>query len=396
MVPLRLFFKISTVTAAVFVVTLLLNSVSVAAAPEEIKIVTPFPRIEVNPGQNIQLSININNLSSGYETISLEVSAPQGWQATLKSGGYLVKMVSLAPFENQPISLTITQPTGVNLGSYTVEIKALDESGNVKDTLSLVIDVAEVSPLGLTLSTSSPTIEGPAGKSFQFSVDLVNETGEERDIDLSYIAQANWTVTFSPGYESTLVRAVHMKAGERKTLRITVTPAADADAGEYPITVVASSGAYSQTLDLKAIITGTYAMELSTSDGLLNLSAPQGEVTTLTMVVKNTGSGLLEKMNFRSTAPSGWEIDFEPDQVALIQPGSSAQVLVGIKPVSDAIPGDYSVRLTAYTSGTNSVSQTLELRVTVLGSMAWGLVGLFIIIVVVLGLVFIFWRLGRR
>jgi uncharacterized membrane protein len=187
-----------------------------------------------------------------------------------------------------------------------------------------------------------------------------------------------------------------MKAGERKTLRITVTPASDADAGEYLITVLATSGPYSQSLDLKAIITGTYTMELSTSDGLLNLNAPQGEVTTLTMVVKNTGSGTLEKIGFRSITPSGWEVTFEPDQIAAVPPGSSAQVVVSIKPASDAIPGDYSLRITAYTSGSNSVSQTLELRVTVLGSIAWGLVGLAIIIVVVLGLVFIFWRLGRR
>jgi uncharacterized membrane protein len=388
--------RVSVILTSAFLCALLLGSASVTAASGEVKIVTSFPRIEVNPGQSIQLSVNINNLSAEYQTLSLEVTAPQGWQATLKSGGYLVKMVTLAPYENKPLSLTITQPTGVSLGSFTVVIKAKDASGNVVDSLSIIIDVAEVSPLGLTLSTTSPSIEGPAGKSFQFSVDLVNDTGEERDIDLSYIAPAQWTVTFSPGYESTLVRAVHMKAGERKTLRITVTPASDADAGEYLITVLATSGPYSQSLDLKAIITGTYTMELSTSDGLLNLNAPQGEVTTLTMVVKNTGSGTLEKIGFRSITPSGWEVTFEPDQIAAVPPGSSAQVVVSIKPASDAIPGDYSLRITAYTSGSNSVSQTLELRVTVLGSIAWGLVGLAIIIVVVLGLVFIFWRLGRR
>ncbi|MEM3421199.1 MAG: NEW3 domain-containing protein [Candidatus Hadarchaeum sp.] len=388
--------RISLAAVSLLAMVLFLNVYLAAASPEEVRITTSFPRIEVNPGQNIQLSVNLSNLSSEYQTLSLEVSAPEGWQATLKSGGYLVKMVTLGPFDNQPISLTITQPTGVNLGTYTVVVKALDGSGNVVDSLNIIIDVAEVSPLGLTLSTTSPSIEGPAGKSFQFSVDLVNETGEERDIDLSYLAPTNWTVTFSPGYESTLIRAIHMKAGERKTLRITVTPASTADAGEYSITVLATSGAYSQSLDLKAIITGTYTMDLSTSDGLLNLNAPQGEATIVTLVVSNTGSGTLEKMSFRSSGPSGWEIKFDPDKIDAVLPGTTVQVAVSIKPPADAIPGDYGLRITASTSGTNSVSKTLELRVTVLGSMVWGLVGLVIIIVVVLGLVFIFWRLGRR
>lgn len=384
------------VLASALIISLLFTSSSVSASPEEIKITTTFPRIEVNPGQSIQLTIKVNNLSPEYQTLTLEISAPQGWEAALKSGGYLVKMVTLAPYENQPLTLTVTQPTGVSLGSYTVVVKAFDGSGNLIDTLSIIIDVAEVSPLGLTLSTTSPSIEGPAGKSFQFSADLVNETGEERDIDLSYVAPANWTVTFSPGYESTLIRTIHMKAGERKTLRITVTPASDADAGEYSITVLATSGAYSQSLDLKTIITGTYTMDLSTSDGLLNLNAPQGEVTTVTLVVSNTGSGTLEKMSFRSSGPSGWEIKFDPNQIDAVLPDSSVQVAVSIKPPADAIPGDYSLRITASTSGANAVSKTIELRVTVLGSMVWGLVGLVIIIVVVLGLVFIFWRLGRR
>ncbi|MGC8816347.1 MAG: NEW3 domain-containing protein [Candidatus Hadarchaeum sp.] len=392
---LKISFRVPVILVSALILILALSSTSVATS-EGVKITTSFPRIEVNPGQNIQLTVNVNNLSADYQTLSLQVAAPEGWQANLKSGGYLVKMVTLAPFENQPISLTITQPTGVSLGSYTVVINALDSSGNIIDSLSIVVDVAEVSPLGLTLSTTSPSIEGPAGKSFQFSVDLVNETGEERDIDLSYIAPANWTVTFSPGYESTLIRTIHMKAGARQTLRITVTPASTADAGEYPITVLATSGAYSQSLDLKAIITGTYTMDLSTSDGLLNLSAPQGEVSTVTLVVSNTGSGTLEKMGFRSSGPSGWEIKFDPDQISSILPGSSAQVVVSIKPPADAIPGDYSLRITASTSGSNSVSKTIELRVTVLGSIVWGIVGLVIIIIVVLGLVFIFWRLGRR
>lgn len=387
--------RFSLAAISVLALVLLFSSYQ-AAATTEVKITTPFPRIEVNPGQNVQLTVNVSNLSSEYQTLSLEVSAPEGWQATLKSSGYLVKMVTLAPFENQPISLTITQPTGVRLGSYTVVIKAVNDSGNVVDSLNLIIDVAEVSPLGLTLSTTRPSIEGPAGKSFQFSVDLVNETGEERDIDLSYIAPTNWTVTFSPSYESTLIRTIRLSAGKRQTLTVTVTPASSADAGEYSITVLATSGPYSQSLDLKAIITGTYSMDLSTSDGLLNLNAPQGEVSTVILVVSNTGSGTLEKMSFRSSGPSGWEIKFDPDKIDAVLPGSSTQVTVSIKPPADAIPGDYSLRITASTSGANSVSKTIELRVTVLGSIVWGLVGLVIIIVVVLGLVFIFWRLGRR
>ncbi len=376
-------------------VLLLLGSASAVSA-QDVKITTPFPQIEVNPGQTIQLTITIKNLSADYQTLSLEVAAPDNWEATLKSGGYLVKMVTIAPFENQQVTLTVEQPSDVELGTYNVEITALNESSAVEDTLDVVVDVAEVSPLGLTLTATNTSIEGPAGKAFQFSATLVNETGEDRDIDLSYVAPSNWTVTFTSGYETTLVRAIRVSAGARQTLKITVTPTSDADANTYPVSIVASSGAYSQTLDLSATITGTYTMSLSTSDGLLNLSAPQGESTPVSLVVSNTGSGPLEQMAFRSSKPSGWEVTFEPTDVPLLASGDYTQITVRIKPASDAIPGDYSLTLTAYTGGSNVVSQQLALRVTVLGSSTWGLVGLLIIVVVIAGMVFIFWRLGRR
>lgn len=387
--------KFAALLAPMLLVLLLLGSAPSVAA-QDVKITTPFPQIEVNTGQTVQLTVTITNLGADYQTLSLEVAAPDNWEATLKSGGYLVKMVTIAPFENQQVTLTVTQPAGVDLGTYTIEITALDESKVVKDTLDVIVDVAEVSPLGLSLSATNTSIEGPAGKAFQFSAYLVNETGEVRDIELSYVAPANWTVTFTSGYETTLVRAVRVEAGARQSLKITVTPTADAGAATYPISIVASSGPYSQTLDLSATITGTYTMSLSTSDGLLNLSAPQGESTPITVVVTNTGSGRLEQLAFRSTKPSGWEVTFEPTDVSAIEPKASAQVIVRIKPASDAIPGDYSLTLTAYTSGSNAVSQQLSLRVTVLGSAAWGLVGLLIIVVVIAGMVFIFWRLGRR
>lgn len=213
---MRSFYKIfaTSIVLLVFLGILPLNSAYVGASPGEIKITTPFPRIKVNPGQNIQLSINVNNLGSEYETLSLEVSEPENWEVTLKSGGYLIEMVLLAPGENQSAQLTITPPLSATAGSYTTEIKALDGAGNVKDSLDIIVDIAEISPLGITLSTTNPSIEGPAGKTFQFTASVVNETGQETDIALDSVLPTGWSLTFMPIYESTLIRAVHMEEGE--------------------------------------------------------------------------------------------------------------------------------------------------------------------------------------
>lgn len=395
---MRLFNKIFATSIIALFLMLPLSTAEVGASPGDIKVTTPFPKIKVGVGQKIQMPIDLKNLGTQYETLTLVVSKPENWETTLKSGGYLIEMVSLAPGENRTVDLTISPPPNEKFGSYTVEVKALDDTGSVKDTLNIVIEITEIPQLGILLSTPNPSIEGPGGegKKFEFTVEVRNETGEERDISFSAIYPTDWNVTFSPAYEKTVIRAIHLKDGERKSVKVTITPPPNVDAGEYTVTVEASAGPYKRSLDLTTVITGTYKVELSTADGLLSLNAIQGTSAPVSLIVKNTGTGLIEGMNFRSTKPSGWEVTFEPDEISQIPPNGSKEVSVGIKPPADAIPGDYKVTLVAYTNAPNAISERLELRVTVLGSIAWGLVGLFIIMLVVVGLIVIFWRLGRR
>ncbi|MDH5662219.1 MAG: NEW3 domain-containing protein, partial [Elusimicrobiota bacterium] len=173
-------------------------------------------------------------------------------------------------------------------------------------------------------------------------------------------------------------------------------PSPDVEAGDYDIVVVATSGTYEQSLNLGAIITGTYIFDLYTSDGLLNLDAPQGEWAAVSMIVTNEGSAPLANMGFASNKPSGWEVVFDPSEIPIFPSGTFREVSVGIKPPADAIPGDYSITLRAFTGPPYVTSDKIELRVTVLGSIMWGLLGVLIIVLVIAGLLVIFWRLGRR
>lgn len=389
------FFVVGAIAFVLFVAVLSQSFKSVEASSDEIKLITPFPRIGITQGQEIRLNVVVSNLGSQYETLSLSISKPENWSASLRSGSYEVKMVSLAPNENRSIELTVSPPLKENVGSYVIKIQAADEAGNVKDSLPIIVDIAEVSPLGILLTTPNPSMEGPAGQDFSFTINLTNETGEDRDITFSATYPTDWSVTFKPRWETTLIRSAFLKAGESSSFQVTVSPPQNAGAGEYRIVVEAASGTYRQELNLTVIITGTYKLSLSTSNELLNLNAYQGEKAPVSLVVKNDGTATLNNLTFSSSKPSGWEVTFEPNELPTIASGASREVSVGIKPPSDAIPGDYSV--TIWASGEpRATSASITLRVTVLGSIAWGLVGLFIIVLIVGGLFVIFWRLGRR
>jgi len=76
------------------------------------------------------------------------------------------------------------------------------------------------------------------------------------------------------------------------------------------------------------------------------------------------------------------------------EPGSYIQkVTVTIKPKAKAIPGDYLVSLTALGKEDKG---TMELRVTVGKPVTWGWVGIGIVLAVVIALIGVFIKLGRR
>ena len=86
-------------------------------------------------------------------------------------------------------------------------------------------------------------------------------------------------------------------------------------------------------------------------------------------------------------------MEFNPENITDLAPGTLKQVEATITPSDQALVGDYSVGINAKGE---KVSESMELRVTVKASTAWGWIGIGIIILVIAGLVVMFVKLGRR
>ena len=91
--------------------------------------------------------------------------------------------------------------------------------------------------------------------------------------------------------------------------------------------------------------------------------------------------------------PENWEVEFNPETINALEPDALEQVEVTITPYDDALVGDYSVGVDV---NGEKASKSIEFRVTVKASTAWGWIGIGIIVVVVAGLIGLFLWLGRR
>jgi uncharacterized membrane protein len=255
----------------------------------------------------------------------------------------------------------------------------------------------------IALTATNSKLEGIAGTNFEFEVDLHYTGTEERNFDLATTGPQDWTVYVTPTYPT-----------DKQILDILLEPPPPAyetapatkvlvhvsppywllpDPGDYLVTLQATSGDLSATINLTAVITASYKMAVTTPDGLLNTTATAGRDNYFTIEVQNTGSAAVDDIAFSSTKPSGWTIDFSPTKLDSVAALDSQTVEVNIKPPSKTIAGDYQITLTAKGK---QVSQDLNVRVSVETPTIWGWVGVGIIIVVIAGLVYIFMRFSRR
>jgi uncharacterized membrane protein len=258
----------------------------------------------------------------------------------------------------------------------------------------------------VTLSCQYPVLSSPASAStyFTYSIDLQYTGGKEpRVFDLQVKVPDGFNYSIVPGYgETGEIAAIRLDPTKTypDSIKVTVRPYTflTPEPGDYSVTVEAISGSLKNSIDLKAIITARYGLQLDSSTGLLNTNATAGKDNYFTMSITNTGSADLEKINFSSSIsgkPSGWSITFNPEKIDSLAAGSTREIQVNIKPVEKTIAGDYMVTISAKPESEYAFAH-LDLRVTVLTPTIWGWLGVGIVVLVIAGLVVMFMRLGRR
>jgi uncharacterized membrane protein len=190
----------------------------------------------------------------------------------------------------------------------------------------------------------------------------------------------------------TQAASVVVKAGSTSPVTVTAKPSAGAAAGTFPILVDATSGSRSANAELAVEVTGSYSLSLSTADQRLNLNATAGNTTDLTLVVTNTGTAPVEAVTMTATAPTGWTVEFDPLTVT-VQPGQPVNVVAHVTPSGDAIAGDY---VTSFKATAPVANASTDIRITIETSLLWGAIGIGLIAIVLIGLLWVFRRYGRR
>jgi uncharacterized membrane protein len=355
-------------------------------------LLTDYPALTVQAGASSTVPLRLHNYGLPPERLSLSVDGvPQGWTATILGGGQPVAAAMPATGKDVSLSLRLDVPEEAEAGTTNLTIQAQGAMQTV--TLPIAVTLAKDLPAKLTLTPQLPALRGSPRSSFEFQFSIKNDSGRNLLVSLGAQAPQNFGTTFTEAYGSQELSSVPIEAGQSKDVKLAVRPPARIAAGEYPVAVTVSAEDARANSKVTLEIAGQPELRLSGRDGLVSARAEAGNQTSIPIVLTNEGSAAAEGIELSGTAPSGWTLEFEPKEIARVEPGQRQEAQVLLTPSPKALAGDYMTSLRASARGESASS---DFRVAVSTSTYWGVAGAGIIGFALLVMVGAIARFGRR
>lgn len=356
---------------------------------------TPYPELAIKSGETESISLSLRNEKLPPQRAEIQVSGvPEGWEWALKGGGKEVSAAIVGPDATERLTLELTPPEAADASkSYPIEIQARTGAETITLPLTVRLSQEETSTAELKLEPELPALRGTSRSTFSFKVKVTNDGTEDGLFNLAAEVPAGFQTRFKKGYGSEEITGLPIAADSTETVTIEVVPPRATPAGQYPVNFQVTGGNQTASTELSLDITGQPQVTIVGPQERLSGEAEAGKETNFTFTLVNSGSSPATDLELSATQPSGWTVEFDPKQVATLQPNSTSEVAVKIKPSERAVAGDYMVTVRA--SG-GPVSEEVQFRTTVRTSTVWGIAGLGVIAAAVLVLGGAVMRYGRR
>lgn len=373
----------------------IVNVPSPAEPPKPLEglwLTTDFPALTQRIGDDIRFGLRLENRNLPPRRVDLSVEGlPVGWTYEIDGAGKSVTAAFVGIDQKIDLSLKIIPPQNAKTGPYSFTIIGHAAPDTLDLPVSLVL--TEAREAKLTIEPKLPALRGSARSAFDFQVTVKNDSTEDQVFNLLADAQDGLQAVFTEQYGSQELTSIPLKAGESKDLKVSVKLPQDAAAGQYAVVVQAAGPKISAQTQLVLDVTGQATLTLAGPEGRLSGEATAGKERVFNFTLHNSGTAPAAAVKVDATAPSGWKVNFDPKDVAVLAPGADQQLAVSITPAEKAIAGDYVVSVRA---GGEGASANADFRVTVLTSTLWGIAGLGVIGAAVIVLAVAVTRYGRR
>jgi uncharacterized membrane protein len=255
------------------------------------------------------------------------------------------------------------------------------------------VALAKELPAKLSVESKLPSLRGSPKSNFEYTLTIKNDSGRNLVASFTAAAPGDFETSFTEAYGSQELSSIPIDAGQSKDIKLKVRPPSTIDAGHFPVKVTVSAEDASAETELALDVVGQPQLQVSGRDGLLSARAVAAQLSSVPIVVTNTGSAPADNITLSANAPTGWKVTFDPASIDRLVPGKDAEVQALITPSDKSLAGDYQATIRAASRGETASSQ---FRVTVATSTIWGMAGAGVIGIALLLMLGAVARFGRR
>ena len=222
--------------------------------PAKLKLTTNFPALRGTATTSFKFKVTVANDSGRDATINFSADAPKNFQVTFTEA-YGTQQLTSIPIEagkSKDIEAAVALPRDTPAGEYKLALHAKSEAASAD--LDLTITIIGQARLALAGEGGRLSGEAYAGQDSQLTVVAKNDGSETaRDVEFSATAPEGWKTSFDPK------ELPELDAGKSQSIKVTLTPAGRAIAGDYQTTIRASSaGGQSESANFRiTVLTST-------------------------------------------------------------------------------------------------------------------------------------------
>jgi uncharacterized membrane protein len=222
--------------------------------PAKLKLTTNFPALRGTATTSFKFKVTVANDSGRDATINFSADAPKNFQVTFTEA-YGTQQLTSIPIEagkSKDIEAAVALPRDTPAGEYKLALHAKSEAASAD--LDLTITIIGQARLALAGEGGRLSGEAYAGQDSQLTLVAKNDGSEAaRDVEFSATAPEGWKTSFDPK------ELPELDAGKSQSIKVTLTPAARAIAGDYQTTIRASSaGGQSESANFRiTVLTST-------------------------------------------------------------------------------------------------------------------------------------------
>jgi len=218
--------------------------------PAKLKLTTNFPALRGTATTSFKFKVTVANDSGRDATINFSADAPKNFQVTFTEA-YGTQQLTSIPIEagkSKDIEAGVALPRDTPAGEYKLALHAKSEAASAD--LDLTITIIGQARLALAGEGGRLSGEAYAGQDSQLTLVAKNDGSEAaRDVEFSATAPEGWKTSFDPK------ELPELDAGKSQSIKVTLTPAARAIAGDYQTTIRASSaGGQSESANFRITV----------------------------------------------------------------------------------------------------------------------------------------------